>query len=45
LVSANTADQNPLVNWKPLGELHLKGRQQSVTIFTPFLINQPERRP
>lgn len=45
LVSANTADQNPLVNWKPLGELHLKGRQQSVAIFTPFVINQPERRP
>jgi len=45
LVSANTADQNPLVNWKPLGESRLKGRQQSVAIFTPFVINQPERRP
>jgi adenylate cyclase len=45
LVSDNTADQNPLVNWKPLGELRLKGRQQSVAIFTPFVINQPERRP
>jgi len=45
LVSASTADQNPLVNWKPLGELRLTGRQQSVAIFTPFVINQPERRP
>lgn len=45
LVSASTAEQNPLVNWKPLGELRLKGRQQSVAIFTPLVINQPERRP
>jgi adenylate cyclase len=45
LVSASTADQNPLVNWKPLGELRLTGRQQSVTILTPIVINQLERRP
>ncbi len=45
LVSDTTANQNPLVNWKPLGKLRLTGRQQSVAIFTPFVINQPERRP
>jgi adenylate cyclase len=45
LVSASTADQNPLVDWKPLGELRLKGRQQSVATLTPIVINQPERRP
>lgn len=45
LVSDTTADQSPLINWKPLGELRLTGRQQSVAIFTPFVINQPERRP
>jgi adenylate cyclase len=45
LVSANTARQTPLVDWMSLGELHLSGRQQAVAIYTPFVINQPERRP
>jgi adenylate cyclase len=45
LVSGVTAQQNPLVEWTPLGELRLNGRQQAVAIYTPTVINQPERRP
>ena len=45
LVGTSTAHQTPLVDWTPLGELHLSGRQQAVAIYTPFVINQPERRP
>lgn len=45
LVSASTARQTPLVDWTALGELHLSGRQQAVPTYTPFVINQPERRP
>lgn len=45
LVSASTAHQTPLVDWTALGELHIIGRQQPVEIYTPFVINQPERRP
>ncbi len=45
LVSASTARQTPLVDWTALGELHLSGRQQAVAVYTPFVINQPERRP
>lgn len=45
LVSASTAQQNPWLDWTPLGELRLAGRQQAVTTYTPFVLNQPERRP
>lgn len=45
LVSSITAEQNPLVDWTPLGELQLNGRQQSVSIYTPTVTNQLERRP
>jgi len=44
LVSAVTAELNPLVDWTPLGEQHLTGRQQAVAMYTPTIFNQMERR-